>query len=85
MRYQDRCLWSLDHHMTRAEHITWAKTLALDELDAGSPEAATASFTIDLTKHSETHALLTSRFFEDSINATLKGSEAVRAWIETIQ
>jgi hypothetical protein len=70
--------------MTRAEHIAWAKCRALDELGTGFPVKATASMAGDLTKHPETRALLTLDFFQDGVNAALKGGEAVRAWIETI-
>ncbi|UOQ96645.1 hypothetical protein MUN81_15520 [Hymenobacter sp. 5317J-9] len=40
--------------MTRAQHLQWAKTRALEYLDAGNLTDAWASFVSDLGKHPET-------------------------------
>ena len=39
--------------MNRAEHLEWAKTRAIGELDAGSTTNAFASMLSDLNKHEE--------------------------------
>lgn len=46
--------------MTRTEHLAWAKTRALEYLDAGDVPNAVASWTSDLSKHEQTadHASL---------------------------
>ena len=39
---------------TRAEHLAWCKTRALEYVDAGDLQGAFASMASDLGKHSET-------------------------------
>lgn len=40
--------------MTRAEHMTWCKTRALEYVDMGDLDQALASMLSDLRKHDET-------------------------------
>jgi hypothetical protein len=39
--------------MTRAEHVQWCKTRALQYLDAGDPLQAVTSMCSDMDKHAE--------------------------------
>jgi len=40
--------------VTRAEHLAWCKTRALEYVDSGDISGALASMTSDLNKHPET-------------------------------
>jgi hypothetical protein len=70
--------------MTRAEHLAWAKTRALNYVD--DPEQAVASMGSDLGKHDELsgHPGIQLGFME-LLAGTMRGREAVRRWIEGFQ
>lgn len=64
--------------MTRAEHLAWCKQRAIAELpDLGNAVASMAS---DLGKHPETRT--DPVLIVLGIEATARGPEAVREWIE---
>lgn len=72
--------------MTRAEHIAWCKTRALEYVEAGDPGLALASLNSDLSKHPETaghQALeLGARLM---LGGFLSKPRDVRNWIEGIR
>ena len=67
---------------TRAEHLAWCKTRALEYVESGDLKGAQASMASDLTKHPETWC--SRHQARKGIEAVLSGKrEAVRQWIES--
>jgi len=67
---------------SRAEHLAWAKARALEYVDAGNIMQAMASLTSDLTKHDETHKLVTRDLLVETTRIAMRGDvEAARAFI----
>jgi hypothetical protein len=74
--------------MTRAEHLAWAKSRALEELEMNGPANAAGSMISDLMKHREIRRLEAPwmlKVAQTSVDAVLAGPDATRAWIEGIQ
>jgi len=68
---------------SRADHLAWAKARALEYVDAGNVLQAMASLTSDLTKHDETHKLVTRHLFAETTRIAIGGDmEAARAFID---
>lgn len=74
--------------MSRAEHLTWAKQRALDELGpgGGGPATAMASITSDLSKHPETagHSGL-ELMMVLALGGHMRTSQQVREFVDGIQ
>jgi hypothetical protein len=66
---------------TRAEHVKWCKTRALEYLDAGDPHAACTSMLSDTHKRDDTAVMLTFAPFGGPILLE-KGADGLREWIE---
>lgn len=71
--------------MTRDEHLQWAKTRALEYLDAGDLQQAFTSLTSDLGKHDELAGALEiqrelgwPQYFAGHLNTPAR----MRDWIE---
>jgi len=69
--------------MDRAEHLQWCKDRALEYIKTGDPNGAFASFSSDMSKHSETanHSALklgSMLFFGGHLNTVSK----MEKWIE---
>jgi hypothetical protein len=66
---------------TRAEHVKWCKTRALEYLDQGDAQGAYGSMVSDMGKHDETADLIRGiaplGMFE-----LMQGPDALRRWIE---
>lgn len=71
---------------SRAEHLAWAKTRALEYLENGDVADAIASLASDLSKHPATRALAEGA--TNVMNGILQEPERkaaiARAWIEGI-
>jgi hypothetical protein len=72
--------------MTRAEHIQWCKTRALEYVDSGDLAAALASLLSDLSKHDETcgHGAM-ELCVALSAGGLLGSQDEVRKFIEGVQ
>ncbi len=71
---------------TRAEHLAWCKTRALQYVDAGDLQQAFASIGSDIEKHDETRGHTGVRLgFVELMDGGLETPEKMRAWIEGLQ
>ncbi len=70
--------------MTRAEHLAWAKSRALELVDAGELHQAVASMISDLSKHAGTmpSGPAAGIVMAAGIMDVDSGPDAVRHWIE---
>ncbi len=67
--------------MTRAEHLAWAKSRALEYVDAGDLSQAVSSMGSDLSKHPEC-GINASVGVLGIMKAKTGDSAGVRRWIE---
>jgi hypothetical protein len=69
----------------RDDHLNWAKARALEYVDPGNVMQAMASLTSDLTKHDETHKLVTRDLLVVTTRIAMRGDvEAARAFIDDL-
>ena len=68
--------------MTRDEHLAWAKTRALEYLDAGDLTNAFASMGSDLSKHVELRRIGSIMFPLGMLYVQEHDVRQLRAWIE---
>lgn len=68
--------------MTRDEHLAWAKTRALEYLDAGDLNEAYTSMASDLTKHPELKGIEQKMSPVGLTYLINRDAQQLRRWIE---